>query len=137
MKPNDFQQGQRCPYCKRSKGEERIENWLKNNNYEYIIHKKFKDCKYKKELEFDFQIFINDSFILLEYDGIQHFKNTFNKSNEEFDLQKKRDIIKNKYCKENNINLIRIKYTDYQNLENILNEKLSVYYINDRNSVNK
>ena len=41
-------------------------------------------------------------------------------------LQKtiKNDEIKNKYCKDNNITLIRIPYWDFDNIENILKEHL-------------
>ena len=39
--------------------------------------------------------------------------------------QQKRDQIKNAYCEENNIMLIRIPYTEYQNIENILNKYLA------------
>ena len=35
-----------------------------------------------------------------------------------------RDQIKNKYCKDNNITLIRIPYWDFDNIENILKEHL-------------
>ena len=109
---------------------------LEKNNIKFEIQKKFLDCKYIKHLKFDF--YLSENNICIEFDGKQHFKpieffggiKTYNK-------QLIRDQIKNDFCKKNNINLIRIKYTDYQNLENILNEKLSVYYINDRNSVNK
>ena len=31
---------------------------------------------------------------------------------------------KNDYCKNNNINLLRIKYTQFNEIENILTEKL-------------
>lgn len=37
---------------------------------------------------------------------------------------RKRDNIKNKYCEENNIKLIRIPYTEFDNIENILNKEL-------------
>ena len=35
-----------------------------------------------------------------------------------------RDTIKNIYCKDNNINLIRIPYNKLENIKNILNKKL-------------
>lgn len=36
----------------------------------------------------------------------------------------KRDNIKTEYCKDNNITLIRIPYWDFNNIENILKEKV-------------
>lgn len=125
MRFNNFQQGQRCPYCKTvSKGEEKIRKFLNDNNIKFVEQKKFKNCKYKRELPFDFQIFINNSFILLEYDGIQHFEESF--PNSSLEIIKKRDNIKNKFCKDNNINLYRINYTDFNNIENILKDIIKI-----------
>jgi hypothetical protein len=41
-----------------------------------------------------------------------------------------RDEIKNTYCKDNNIHLVRIPYWDFNNIENILKEKLSKVILN-------
>ena len=38
-----------------------------------------------------------------------------------------RDTIKNDYCKKNNINLIRIPYWEFDNIEKILNRELNLY----------
>lgn len=126
VKPNHFlNTGTRCPYCKESKGEKRIENWLKLNNIKYERNFSFNNLYYKtksKPLSFDFKILLNEKLILLEYDGEFHYKNIF-KSNE-YKNQKIRDKMKDTYCKENNIKLIRIPYTQFNNIENILNESL-------------
>lgn len=59
----------------------------------------------------------NDLLYLIEYDGIQHFeKNCFGKKDEDFDILKKYDKIKEKYCIKNNIKLIRIPYTKLKSL---------------------
>lgn len=61
-------------------------------------------------LPFDF--YVNNEY-LIEYDGIQHFdKNTkFN-----YEYTHKHDLIKNEWCKNNDIILIRIPYTHYEDL---------------------
>ena len=65
-----------------------------------------------------------------EYDGLGHFEpiNFGGKREEEvieiFKEGQIRDQIKNKYCKDNNITLIRIPYWDFDNIENILKEHL-------------
>ena len=110
-----------------SLGELKVHDYLVNNNIKFKEQYSFNDCKYKYVLRFDFAIFdINDNLICLcEYDGIQHFKpfdyyggiNTFN-------LIKIRDNIKNIYCMDNNIKLIRIPYTQINNIEEILNKEL-------------
>lgn len=108
----------RCPFCKRSKGEEYISKWLKKNNYEFQEQFKINDCKYKLILPFDFKIKINDEkFILLEYDGIQHFKKCWYDTDKSFEIRKLRDSIKNDYCKKNSITLVRIPYNKFNVLE--------------------
>ena len=72
-------------------------------NYQY----RFNDFQIK---EFDF--YVNNQYII-EYDGIQHFqyKNNNGWNNKEnFEKTRERDLIKNKYCFDNNIPLIRIPY---------------------------
>jgi len=53
-----------------SKGNEKIKQLLFSNNIPFEIEKKFKTCKDKTLLPFDF--YINNKY-LIEFDGIQHF----------------------------------------------------------------
>ena len=113
-----------CPLCQISKGEEKIKLFLEKNNIIYKKEHKFKDCRYKQPLKFDF--YLSDCNICIEYDGEQHFKkwNSNRETDDSFNIRKIRDQIKNTYCKNNNINLLRIKYTQFNEIENILTEKL-------------
>lgn len=115
QRPNGHLNGRGCPKCKSSKGEKQIEQWLKEHNIEFIPQKRFKDCKNKSLLPFDF--YLPKTNICIEYDGIQHFYPTF--GSKAFELTKINDKIKNKYCKSNDIRLIRIKYNSN------ISEKLS------------
>ena len=111
-----------CPKCNIPKGEKYIESLLKNNNINFETQKIFNDCKYKKLLKFDFYLPEYNSCI--EHDGIQHFEPLkFFGGIEKLEKLKKRDQIKNEYCKNNNINLLRIKYNDNieEKLKNFLN----------------
>lgn len=110
-----IQGGVGCPNCYKSKGEDVIEQYLIDNNYDYQKQFKFQECRNKRALPFDFAIFENDSLkFLIEYDGIQHFVPKFGmKSFESIQLT---DSIKNKYCEDNDINLIRIKYNRSENM---------------------
>lgn len=45
-------------------------------------------------------------------------------TNENLKVRKIRDQIKNDYCKNNNINLLRIKYDQFNKIDDILTEKL-------------
>ena len=89
---------------------------------------KFENLKHKNKLIFDFAIFddIDNLLLLIEYNGIQHYKmnNYFHKNIEDFKISKKRDSLKKKYCKNNNINLIIIKYNENisSKLKKIINE---------------
>lgn len=93
-----------------SKGNAKIIDILNKHNILYEVEKKFSTCKDKNCLPFDF--YVNNSY-LIEYDGEQHYdKNTvFN-----YEYTHKHDLIKTQWCKENNIPLIRIPYTHYNNL---------------------
>lgn len=115
-----------CPNCRSiSRGEERIAIWLKENNITNIPEYTFDDCKYKKSLPFDFAIFNNNKslLLLLEYDGEQHYTGWRGAENSLKNIQRN-DKIKNEYCKNNNIKLIRIPYWDFSNLEEVLEQKL-------------
>lgn len=106
-----------CPSCQTSKGELIIENYLIKNNINYIREKTFIDCKNVRKLPFDF--FLPDQNLLIEFDGIQHFKPVdFFGGEEGFKILKQNDTIKNEYCLENNIRLIRIKFN--KNIEECL-----------------
>lgn len=110
--------------CMKSKGEYKIEQILKNNNISYKKHITFSDCKYNEKekergAEFDFIIYYQDNFYLIEYDGVQHFKPKSEKgwnNQKNFDIIKIHDKIKTNYCIEHNIPLIRIPYTQYEKL---------------------
>jgi len=113
--------GQGCPTCKGHKGEIKIMRHLLENNILIETQKSFPDCKDKGLLKFDF--YLPEYNILIEYDGEQHFKPVnFFGGEKSYKIRKKRDRIKNKYCKKNNIRLIRIPYTEFDNIEKILNK---------------
>lgn len=63
--------GNGCPKCKCSKGESRIIKYLEHNDIKYFDQYKFKECKNKNELPFDF--YLPKHNICIEYDGRQHF----------------------------------------------------------------
>jgi hypothetical protein len=111
-----------CPICRNSYGELEIRNYLIRNKINFKQNYSFLNCYYKQRLRFDFFIEPN---ICIEFDGEQHFKpvSIFG-GKEEFEKNQIRDKEKNKYCKNNNINLIRISYKDFDKIENILNKTI-------------
>lgn len=126
---DQFASGCRCPYCAESKGERRVRMWLENSKISYEQEKVFKECVHKGYLRFDF--YIPCMNLCIEYDGEQHYKATdfTNKMSEEEKLSQlitiqTRDRIKNEYCKENDIGLIRIPYLEFDNIESILSNHI-------------
>lgn len=125
--------GQGCPHCTMSKGEIKVKKFLELQKINYITQMTFDDCVYEQKLKFDF--YLPDFNIIIEYDGEQHFKpvdfankgiewatNLYNKN-----LIK--DAIKNQYCKDNDIYLIRIPYYKYDDIDSILTSELSGYFL--------
>jgi len=123
--PHHVMHGHGCPKCNFSKGEKSIENYLKANNFKHQPQYLIKGCKNKRSMPFDYAVFINNKTVLIEYDGIFHYKDVFKKK----DLmeQQGRDKIKDIFCKNNNIKLIRIPYWEHKNIEKILDSQLNTF----------
>ena len=106
----------KCDICssKKSSLEEKTENWLKENKINFENQYKFEDCKFKRCLPFDFKIEYNGVVKLIEVDGAQHYQPVEGFGGEErYKSQLLRDEIKNNYCIENNIPLLRLGYKDF------------------------
>ena len=103
-----------------SKGALKLEQILNDNNIPYEKEYKFQDCLSPKGNPMKFDYYIDNKYII-EYDGEQHnspqsFGSTTQTGEEKLELSQLYDSIKNQYCKEKNITLIRIPYTQYKNL---------------------
>ena len=116
--------GQGCKLCKtNSKGEEYIKMYLEENKIKYIQQHGFDTCKYINKLNFDF--YLPEYNLCIEFDGIQHFKPIKQFGGEiEYINCIKRDECKNEWCLENKIKLIRIKYDQISNISKILKNNL-------------
>lgn len=120
--PSAHMQGQGCPYCNFSKGETRVSVVLTDLHIQYIPQYSFVDCRYISNLFFDF--YLPEMNICIEYDGEFHYTTNGLFKEEHLILNKQRDKVKDKYCEDNNIKLIRIPYWEFDNIENILKENL-------------
>lgn len=100
-----------CGLCSTSsRGNRKIEQILKEHNVSFVREKRFQSCKDKMVLPFDFYV---DNKYCIEFDGKYHYvETTF------FDHEGavRRDKIKSQWCKDNNIPLIRIPYTQFDSL---------------------
>lgn len=115
------------------KNEKIIGNILEKENCKYNKQVSFKDCIDVAPLRFDFGIYDNEKLLgLIEYDGEQHYMPIrFGPYSEKtsilnFENTKRRDKIKDEYCKSNNIKLLRIPYWEKCNIETIV-----INYINE------
>jgi len=101
--------------CLNSIMNSKIEKILQNLNISYIKEKIFNDCKDNKNLRFDF--YLPDYNICIEYDGEQHFKEIPYWGGEiGLKNRQNKDKIKNEYCKNNNIHLIRFSYLEKEQI---------------------
>ena len=111
---------QGCRYCSSSKGEEKILNWLEQNNKIYKHIKKYDDLIDINQLSYDF--YLPKHNLLVEYNGVQHYQydSYFHKTLHDFHRQLHHDWLKRKYARNQNINLLVIPYWEFDNIENIL-----------------
>lgn len=120
-----FQNGKyRCDKCSKSISilEHKIKTFLDSQHIKYIHECAFYDCRDILPLPFDF--YLVDYNKIIEVDGVQHYHITvFNRQCAEeaarsFRQTIKHDIIKNKYCANKNIPLLRIPYWDIEKTSN-------------------
>lgn len=111
--------------CMKSSGEQVIQAWLEKNDIKFEKEFRFNDCRNIDPLPFDF--YIKSKNICIEYDGVQHYKESrLYSSKLSLEGRKRNDAIKNEYCQKNNIHLIRIPYWEKDNIESILSEWLNI-----------
>lgn len=117
-----------CPACNNTLGESRIMVYLQQNHIAYSCQHRFSDCRDKLPMPFDF--YLPDLNTVVEYDGQQHFVpiDFGNRPHEEsikcLVETQRHDTLKNEYCDKHGIKLIRIPYTDFDNIEAILDKQL-------------
>jgi hypothetical protein len=124
--PKSHLHGAGCPKCNISSGERKILSYLENLGIEYSYNHTFEKCKYKLPLPFDF--FIPSYNLCIEFDGEQHYRPIeYFGGVDNFKRQIKRDHIKDKYCNDNKISLIRISYLNQNEISKILD---NIFLIN-------
>ena len=69
------------------------------------------------------QLHVINNNLIIEFDGRQHFESVYNR---DYETTKRHDAIKNQYCQDNNIDILRIPYWDEDNIESIIINKLNL-----------
>lgn len=109
--PKELLKNTGCPKCRCSKGEHKIDSILTEAGFEFETEKTFEGCFYKTKLRFDFYLPYQN--LCIEFDGKQHYEPVKIFGGEEsFKELQKRDKIKEEFCKNNGIDLIRIRYDE-------------------------
>jgi DNA-directed RNA polymerase subunit RPC12/RpoP len=116
--------GNGCPTCyiktTVSKGEHRICVILDRLGEEYQMQKTFPGLIYQKELRCDF--YLPKHNLVIEFDGEQHFTYTRWTNDPETSLNegKEKDRLKDRYMIRNRINLLRIPYNRFDQIETMI-----------------
>ena len=115
---------QNCPRCNNSRGEETVSKWLDNNGY--VINKDyFREYKFKELGQKRYDFYIPSKNFLIEYNGKQHYMVClYNDSEQKLKEQRHSDWIKRKFAKDKGIELLTILYTEFDNIETILENKI-------------
>ena len=109
--------------CLKSWKENQIASYLQKHNIQFSQQYRFLDCKDKYPLPFDFIIYNQNQFGLIEYQGSQHYIKSAEWDTEEtFAYRQLHDQIKLKYCQEHHIPLLILNKTN-----DIENEILNFY----------
>jgi very-short-patch-repair endonuclease len=113
--PSEHLKGKRCPKDIESSGENMVRVFLESKGISYLQYHKMKGCFSEKNgrcylLTFDF--YVPSKNLIIEYDGGQHFGPVSIFGGEEsYKRTIMLDAIKNEFCKDNNIKMLRIPYT--------------------------
>lgn len=116
----------KCLNCTSSKGEQKIKDWLNNNKFSFISQKKFFGLVGLNGGNLSYDFYLPNNNLLIEYQGQQHEKYIKGLHNfkKDFEKQKEHDKRKREYAKFHNIDLLEIRYWDFDNIEEILQDKI-------------
>ena len=120
--PSNLKLGKGCPKCNKkvSKGEQKIIEWLNDNNIEYETQKKITIDNHHLTIDF----YLPKYNLYIEYNGEQHYKKVnFFGGEEKFKKQLFNDNLKRKVLKSS---LLEIPYTYFENLEKVLESSTTI-----------
>lgn len=123
QKPRIHLMGSGCQKCRSSRGETKIRQILTSQHIDFEEQYRFADCQNFIPLPFDFCLNFDGKKALIEYQGEQHFRPVdFGNHDEikiarQFERIKENDFIKAKWCQDNEIPLLTVPYTEYEQIE--------------------
>ncbi|PVV56293.1 hypothetical protein [Chryseobacterium sp. HMWF035] len=105
-------------------GESRVIKYLNFLKLTFKKQKKFPGMKNEKELKCDF--FIPKLNLIIEFDGHQHYYPVdYFKGFKSFKKTIKCDWIKNRYALKNSINILRIPFYEYEDIEKLIDDSIA------------
>lgn len=118
-----------CPKCSNKHSENMVGHILDSAGIMYEREKTFPSCKDKNMLPFDY--YLPEWNLIIEYDGEDHYmpidRSGHGKeaAQRKFEYTQSHDSIKNAFCSDNGIKLIRIPYWEKKNIEEYLFQQLA------------
>ena len=113
-----------CGCLQISKGHLLIKQILTQLNIDFVEEYHFDNCNSNSNHWLYFDFYLPNYNTCIEYDGEQHYKATgYYGGEEKLKKNQENDEIKNQYCANNNIKLIRVPYWDFEK------NKISLEYI--------
>jgi very-short-patch-repair endonuclease len=120
MRPGNIKSGQWCPQCAHSKLEEAICEYLRCRQIEFTTQVNLPGTRKT------YDVGVPSLSLLIEGDGQQHFRDIPHFHGEDgFAKQKESDTVKDQYAYDNNLHLVRIPYSQVNNIESILDSVIT------------
>ena len=124
QRPVDHLNRAGCPKCSSSRAERIIALLLDGAGVDYVEQHRFEDCCDKLPLPFDF--YLPKQNLLIEYDGQQHFEPVAPWGGmDKLEVTQRHDAIKSRFAFDHGYRLIRILYTEFDQIEQLLQIALS------------
>lgn len=121
---SDLLSGRRCNLCNHvSRGEDRLLKFFVDKGIPFVKEKSYKGLKSDKgrRLRFDFEILVNQSPLLIEFHGVQHYEPVERFGGEEaFNRRRIHDQRKELWASEHKIPLLVIKYDQIKDIETLV-----------------
>jgi very-short-patch-repair endonuclease len=125
----DHLTGRGCPKCGQfSRGEVAITEFLTTKGIRFNTQERFVLLKEVGDRRFKYDFYLLDFNLVIEFDGLQHFKvtNWTNDNDKNSVLARmKKDISKEQFLLNNGISVVRIPYTAIENIPTYLDWLLS------------